>query len=328
MKDLEHVCRLLAAWSGPGSSWIAKVVIEAATPGQPKVGFSVSRRGGVEEQATRGVRRLRRWTREAGVICTPVRQPHEEIAVTLSWIGSLHADLLLAFACEDVEAWRRYRARLGCNPVLADHAMASLMRPAKRSRVPGNELAQSVRMRAGAYYAERRRIEGWIEAGLHEAAAEFMRKLGGKSKYPENGMVNRGSEYRPTRHKALTPWWRGREAQPVLMLSDEEARRYCEGHPAHGRLKPGVIDPAEAARVVVPSKGEFPDAVKGVDAAANEHPRQLRRRRRSRATAPTATNGPRPRVRRLRNALFAEPLGWAWCRGPEFEFDPVLAEAA
>lgn len=101
-------------------------------------------------------------------------------------------DLLILFAREDVSRWPKVRGALqtewGGNPALLVHAMVSLMRPCKRTRLGSGELARMVTMRKGDYLRERARAEALVLDHLERAASAFLQAYGNR-RFPVPSIV-------------------------------------------------------------------------------------------------------------------------------------------
>lgn len=199
----------LSGWQGVGPSWYADSFERGseADPQQP-VGtdsLSIAWRGRVRYRAHKecGIRQFRGWGRAAKIVSMPYSAMAVDAAIALAdmKLGKAAQNLLVLYACEDFSRWpdvRRFLlTRWDGRPCLLEHAMASLLRPAKRTREDAGELARFARMRKADYLRERRRSEAMILGLLEEAGTAFVLAYYGNPGFPQNSFISRNTNWLP-----------------------------------------------------------------------------------------------------------------------------------
>jgi hypothetical protein len=205
---IELAVQALAGWSGPVGGWYhcdGEVLGHAEHPEYTNstTHMAIVKRGGVVEQAGANVtetrtRRFHRWSRVNGIAFVPSSRTAADAALALSWMKSpVHADLLLVYAQEDTDRWSGVRLVLSVHyripAVIFDHAMAKVMRPAKRRAISAAALAFQLGMRKDRYLKERGRAGGLLLDHLDRAADRFLAALWSRNrKFPANDLLLEG----------------------------------------------------------------------------------------------------------------------------------------
>jgi hypothetical protein len=181
---LENACAHLSDWAGSGQGWQSpSKVFKRDSPDaieHSTEGLAVAWRGGVEQQASRGITRLRKWTRSKALVAIVRTGSNRDVAAALAMAKLTGPEYpLLMLVC--AEQWQhlptvqRYAHARGLEPVAAMDALERILW--RRAAISIDQRAKTLGMRAANYRQSTRDAEAVFRCWLDSAATAFLNAL-------------------------------------------------------------------------------------------------------------------------------------------------------